>query len=494
MSRPDDAFLGQLSKGGYYIPPVEESGFAGTVIGDVEIVRLLSGGATSDVWEGWHLALRIPVAVKIACRCNDAGLVARFGHEARMFEEVLSNGAGDEAAEERPFPRYFGHGEFKGRPYLVTEILDDVVLSAERDFADFFFEVLDAVEALHAKGYIHQDLKPTNLMRRRSNGKIVLIDFGQAHRIEEGRLTPKSNSLTIDESGRRTATGTAGYCAPEQLDAGRTAFLPATDIYALGMLIRNFCRGNAAWTEVGNAATESDPALRLQDVESMRLASRMKTLRYRRKVAGIILSDLERLRSRPLRTMKTSWAGLLSLDLAQRRQLARVPDGMLPGLGIGVESFRPVCIMVPSCRRVCLDEPLYFTDTLVVHVVGSGVLEMDVSAEKGAVFVLGGGCTVINLSARQTGIDYFVKNGSLLCFPRVRENENRELRRHIHLSSFDGAFVQYGTGASREEINADYRKDWELALESVGTQFFPFLKNDRFASSDDGVPVVLRRR
>ena len=347
---------------------------------------------------------------------------------------------------------------------------------------------------MHIKGYIHQDLKPTNLMRRRTNGKIVLIDFGQAHRIERGRVLLRAQSLTMDSEGHRLATGTAGYCAPEQLDAGRTAFLPATDIYALGMLIRNFCRGNAAWTEVGNAATESDPALRLPDVESMRLASRMKTLRYRRKIADMLLSDLERLRSRPLRTMKTSWAGLLTLDLAQRRQLARATDGMLPGLGIGVESFGPVCIMVPSCRRVFLDEPLHFTDTVVVHVVGSGVLEMDVSAEKGAVFVLGGGCTVVNRSARQTGIDYFVKNGSLLCFPQVRENENRELRGHIHLSSFDGAFVHYGTGISREEINAEYRKGWKLALESAGARISPLLGNDSFASSDAGVPVVLRRR
>ena len=69
---------------------------------------------------------------------------------------------------------------------------------------------------------------------------------------------------------RRTATGTAGYCAPEQLDAERTAFLPATDVYALGMLIRNFCGRMSEWRQVGSDATEPDPRRRIPNVETLR--------------------------------------------------------------------------------------------------------------------------------------------------------------------------------------------------------------------------------
>ena len=466
--------LAQIAKGGFYIPSAGDAGLSGKVIGEVELVRLLANGATSDVWEGVNRATHEPVAVKIACRRDDADLKARFEHEAELLATALSAGETD-----GPFPRYYGHGEYEGRPYLVTERLEDVTVpDASEAFDRFFLDVLDAVEALHRRGYIHQDLKPTNMMRRGADGRLVLIDFGQAHRIEEGRLTPQPNSLTMDASGRRTATGTAGYCAPEQLDAERTAFLPATDVYALGMLIRNFCGQMPEWRQVGSDATDPDLRRRIPDVETLRRRVKFKSSKNRRNAMHDLLLDLELRRAHDRRMLHVGWEKLTS-----RRQEKEV----------GTRGNGVVRIFVPSVLHLVVDERLQFTDPVVIRVYGSGTLELDASAEKNMVFVIGGDMTVINRATRQTGIDYFVNNGSLLCFPEIAEAEGEDLRRHVHLASFDGAFVHFGPETSRDEINARYRQSWESAIASGDSEAFSLLRATRFVNPDAGVPIVLRR-
>lgn len=474
MSELSGGVFEQLAKGGFYVPSAGDSGLSGTVVGDFELVRLLANGATSDVWAGVNWITREPVAIKIACRSGDAGLKARFDHEAELLGTALESEGPDS-----PFPRYYGHGEYKGRPYLVTERLEDVTVPDVRDgFDEFLLEVLDAVEALHWRGYIHQDLKPTNMMRRPSNGRLVLIDFGQAHRIEEGRLTPQPNSLTMDESGRRTATGTAGYCAPEQLDAERTAFLPATDVYALGMLVRNFCGRTSEWRQVGSDATDTDLRRRIPNVETLRRCVLFKTSRNRRNAMHDLLQDLERRRSHDRGTSHVSWKKLTSRHR---------------GTAVGMREDGMLRVFVPSMLHFVVDERLQLTGPVVIRVFGSGTLELDVSAERGGVFVISGDVTVINRSAHQAGIDYFVNNGALLCFPQIAETDSEEVRRHVHLASFDSAFVRFGSETSRDEINARYRRDWETAIASGDSEAFSLLSESRFATPDDGIPIVLRR-
>lgn len=503
----------QIAKGGFYVPAAADSGLSGTVVGNVELVRLLASGATSNVWEGRRRTDGVPVAIKFACRSGDAGLKARFEHETEMLAEVLSSeleGVPEMVSEEyeSPFPRYYGSGEYEGRPYIVTELLEKCDMPGESGaFHDFFLEALEAVEALHARGYIHQDLKPSNMMRRRETGKLVLIDFGQAHKIEEGRIAPRTESLTMDSSGRRMATGTAGYCAPEQLDAERTAFLPATDVYALGMLIRNFCRGMSEWRDVANDATDPDIWRRIPDVEALKKQVQRKEFTNQRNAVRVVLRGVESRRTRRGGQMNVSWEKLVSMELKHRQRLARIGaapqkammtmeelGGKLPGLGIGVEEFGPVRIFVISGSRFTVGERLHLTDSALVRVFGSGALEMDVSAERDVVFVISGDCTVVNAATRQTGIEYFVNDGALLCFPNIPESKSQEIRKHVHLASFDGTFVQFGTGRSRDEVNDGYRKSWEAAMASGDSKVLSLLRESRFAEPDRGVALVLRRR
>ena len=86
----------------------------------------------------------------------------------------------------------------------------------------------DALGILHKKGFIHRDIKPENVIISNS-GKVKLIDFNAARKVKPGA---EKDTVLI---------GTIGYASPEQL--GLTQTTPATDIYALGVLLNVMLTG-----------------------------------------------------------------------------------------------------------------------------------------------------------------------------------------------------------------------------------------------------------
>lgn len=90
---------------------------------------------------------------------------------------------------------------------------------------DVIFSVADALAYIHNNNLLHLDVKPANVMVRRSDNHVVLIDFGL--------------SKQYDSEGNQTTTTpmgiSQGYTPPEQYEVGAgVTFTPATDIYALG--------------------------------------------------------------------------------------------------------------------------------------------------------------------------------------------------------------------------------------------------------------------
>ena len=133
-------------------------------------------------------------------------------------------------------PRLLAHLEVKEEFYLVQEFIEGKDLSQgeivpgnswhESEVIRFLREVLEILAFVHQNNVIHRDLKPSNLIRRVSDGKIVLIDFGAVKEITNMTLTEgHGNLLTV-------AIGTPGYMASEQ-QRGDPRF--NSDIYALGM-------------------------------------------------------------------------------------------------------------------------------------------------------------------------------------------------------------------------------------------------------------------
>ncbi|MDJ0514772.1 MAG: serine/threonine-protein kinase [Trichodesmium sp. MO_231.B1] len=133
-------------------------------------------------------------------------------------------------------PTFFDYFEEEGKFYLVQEFIEGNDLAKEIDSQRIFTEnetvkllteILEVLKYVHQQKVIHRDLKLQNIMRRKSDGKIVLIDFGAVKEIK---------GLTVTSQGHATTTiavGTHGYMPSEQA-AGRPKF--CSDIYAVGMI------------------------------------------------------------------------------------------------------------------------------------------------------------------------------------------------------------------------------------------------------------------
>ncbi|PZV17813.1 MAG: serine/threonine protein kinase [Pseudanabaena sp.] len=110
-------------------------------------------------------------------------------------------------------------------------------------------DVLEVLEFVHSEGVIHRDIKPDNLIRRKKDQKIVLIDFGAVKAMQDANAQIIANEK--GESRFTVTIGTPGYMPSEQC-AGRPTY--NSDIYALGMVAIK------ALTGYGPTDLPTDPA------------------------------------------------------------------------------------------------------------------------------------------------------------------------------------------------------------------------------------------
>jgi len=228
----------------------------GAVVGEFAIVGFLGRGGSGEVYRGAHRRLKTPVAVKILHRGDAAGR-ARFEREAALLANHPYRG----------FPRFFAYGEADGRPYLVTELLEERPLpSNTRDVASFIQKIGAAVGELHALGFVHRDIKPSNILWR-APSEPVLIDLGLAKSVDHVSH-PALGTLSV-ESGRAVGVGTPGYAAPEQFTGGAVGV--SADIHALGVLANACFGGNPPkeWAYIIDRATSSIAGRRFGSVEAM---------------------------------------------------------------------------------------------------------------------------------------------------------------------------------------------------------------------------------
>ncbi|WP_019506855.1 protein kinase [Pleurocapsa sp. PCC 7319] len=137
--------------------------------------------------------------------------------------------------EHEQIPGFFNEFAENEEIYFVREFINGNDLAQEikskkkleeNNVIRILFDVLEILQFVHGKRIIHRDIKPSNLIRRASDGKIVLIDFGAVKEIVQ--LSSNSSRITLSTQ----AVGTEGYMSPEQ-SSKRPIF--ASDIYALGM-------------------------------------------------------------------------------------------------------------------------------------------------------------------------------------------------------------------------------------------------------------------
>ncbi|AFZ03926.1 serine/threonine protein kinase [Calothrix sp. PCC 6303] len=151
-----------------------------------------------------------------------------FNSEAETLEKL---GKHDQ------IPQLLAYFEQEGEFFLVQEFIPGHPLSEElipgmqwsaEQVTHMLWEVLSILEFIHNNGVIHRDIKPDNIIRRKSDNKLVLVDFGAVKQV-------KMHSLMTQELQQNptVAIGTPGYMPSEQ---GQGRPRPSSDIYALGII------------------------------------------------------------------------------------------------------------------------------------------------------------------------------------------------------------------------------------------------------------------
>lgn len=156
--------------------------------------------------------------------------------------------------------------EDAGRTFIAMERLEGMNLKlymarktlATTEVLDVALQVADALEAAHAKGIVHRDIKPGNIFVSET-GQVKVLDFGLARRF----LTPETGDLSLTGStiaGR--PLGTANYMAPERIL--QLPLDPRSDLFSLGVVIYEMATGRLPFAGVSPAETvtnvlEKDP-------------------------------------------------------------------------------------------------------------------------------------------------------------------------------------------------------------------------------------------
>ncbi len=209
------------------------------VSGKYRIVRLIGDGGMGVVYEARHEVLGHGVALKFlhSDLAKRPGLTQRFMQEARVSATIQSSHVTHvtdvDTAQD-------------GSPYLVMELLAGQALQSMLDrqgklvpdqAIDFALQILAGLEAAHAIGVVHRDMKPDNVFVTPSGGGplLKLIDFGIA------KLRASSEySKGLTRAG--VVMGTPEYMAPEQLVSAHTTDHRA-DIYSLGVMLFEMLSG-----------------------------------------------------------------------------------------------------------------------------------------------------------------------------------------------------------------------------------------------------------
>ena len=184
----------------------------------------IARGGMGEIFRAEDADLARIVAIKVLADryANDEAIRARFTREA-LAAARLSNAPSTVTI--------FDVGEHDDHPYIVMEYLAGGSLADRltRDGAqpigrslEWLGQAAAALDAAHASGVVHRDVKPANLLLDNDN-RVKVADFGVASAVGLGSLT---------EVG--TVVGTAGYLAPEQARGEKAT--PASDRYALAVV------------------------------------------------------------------------------------------------------------------------------------------------------------------------------------------------------------------------------------------------------------------
>src|SRR5438876_2692591 len=207
----------------------------GTLLGSrYQILKILGQGGMGAVYQARDQELDRIIALKLIRPelASNPGILQRFKQELILSRHVTHENV----------VRIFDLGEAEGTKFITMEFVEGEDLRSvlrhhgkfsAKEAVTIIQQICRALEAAHAEGVIHRDLKPQNIMRD-PHGRIVVMDFGLARSLEFDGMT-QTGALV----------GTLEYMSPEQ--ALGTVLDQRSDLFAVGLIFYELLTGKAPY-------------------------------------------------------------------------------------------------------------------------------------------------------------------------------------------------------------------------------------------------------
>jgi serine/threonine protein kinase len=226
--------------------------WSGRRVGPYIVGERIGAGGMGEVYRASDTKLGRDVCFKVlpASFVEDPDRRKRFQTEARSL-----------AALNHPnIAAIYGFDEVGSECVIILELVEGPTLEARLKSGPIPFsdalriarQIVDALEAAHAKAIIHRDLKPANI-KFTTTGAVKVLDFGLAKALVRGTSSALSQAPT--GTGRGVILGTPAYMSPEQASGQTDQLDERTDIWALGCVLFEMLTGSRPFPGDSTAQT-----------------------------------------------------------------------------------------------------------------------------------------------------------------------------------------------------------------------------------------------
>jgi serine/threonine protein kinase/Tfp pilus assembly protein PilF len=326
----------------------------GRTVSHYHVLKLLGRGGMGTVYQAEDTRLGRQVALKFlpADLARDREALERFQREARAAS----------ALNHPHICTIHDIDAVDGEPFIAMELLEGQTLKERlqgrpmptSEIVELALQLADALEAAHAKGIIHRDVKPANVFVA-TRGTAKLVDFGLAKVAADARAAAEAPTVPRDwMTGAGVMLGTVGYMSPEQV---RGEKLDArTDLFSLGVVLYEMATGRAPFQGATSGAVLG-AILHQAPTPPVRLNPEVPT-QLERIVNKLLEKD---------RALRYQSAADLVADLQRLKREHESGRGAAPG--VAERAHIPSLAVLPFANLSADKENEYFSDGLAEDII-----------------------------------------------------------------------------------------------------------------------------